>query len=163
MKIANAGGVISLKTFDPTRPGEVEPGNIYHLNSVHAGEDGLFVAGRKMPAVVKMTDAAIEVAAAVPRGTHNAQPFEGGVLYNDGDGDAVVFVSEFPQAKLPADPAGKWSCTTLTLGGQLVGVRKFEVLTKDGASTETSPAPGSGSAVKPGSGSAPGSGSGSSG
>jgi len=93
MKIANAGGVISLKTFDPTRPGEVEPGNIYHLNSVHAGEDGLFVAGRKMPAVVKVTDAAIEVAAAVPRGTHNAQPFEGGVLYNDGDGDAVVWAA----------------------------------------------------------------------
>ena len=77
------------------------------------------------------------------------------------DGDAVVFVSEFPQAKLPADPAGKWSCTTLTLGGQLVGVRKFEVLTKDGASTETLPAPGSGAKPGSGSGSAAGSGSGS--
>jgi len=74
------------------------------------------------------------------------------------DGDAVVFVSEFPIAKLPADPAGKWACTTYTLGGQLVGVRKFEVLTKDGASTEDIPVPtqGSGSA---GSGSSAASGS----
>ncbi len=70
------------------------------------------------------------------------------------DGDAAVFVSEFPKSKLPADPAGKWSCTTLTLGGQLVGVRKFEVLTKDGASTETLPAP---AASQTGSGSGSGS------
>jgi hypothetical protein len=78
------------------------------------------------------------------------------------DGDAVVFVSEFPAAKLPANPAGKWACTTFTLGGQLVGVRKFEVLTKDGTSTENLPPPGTGSGS--GSGSATGSaGSGSAG
>jgi hypothetical protein len=63
------------------------------------------------------------------------------------DGDDVVFVSQFPIGKLPADPAGKWACTTYTLGGQLVGVRKFEVLKKDGSTSET-PAPvGSGSAT----------------
>ena len=27
----------------------------------------------------------------MPRGTHNARPFGDGVLYNDGDGDAVVW------------------------------------------------------------------------
>ncbi len=83
------------------------------------------------------------------------------------DGDAVVFVSEFPPAKLPADPAGKWACTTYTLGGQLVGVRKFEVLTKEGVSTEELP-PGQGTGSGSGSaatgsgsaGSATGSGSG---
>jgi hypothetical protein len=55
------------------------------------------------------------------------------------DGDDVVFVSEFPVADKPNDPTGKWACTTLTVGGQLVGVRKFEVLTKDGASIESTP------------------------
>jgi hypothetical protein len=51
------------------------------------------------------------------------------------DGDGVVFRSYFPQDKLPKDPAGLWSCTTVTVGGQLVGVRKFEVLTAEGKST----------------------------
>lgn len=42
--------------------------------------------------------------------------------------DATVFRSYFPQDKLPADPTGKWSCATYTVGGQLVGVRKFKVV-----------------------------------
>jgi hypothetical protein len=52
----------------------------------------------------------------------------------DGEGD--VFVSEFPAAAMPKDPTGKWWCITYTVGGQLVGARKFEVLTKEGISTE---------------------------
>ena len=55
------------------------------------------------------------------------------------DGDGVVFRSFFPQQLLPKDPTGVWACTTYTIGGQLVGVRKFEVLTKTGASVEESP------------------------
>jgi hypothetical protein len=54
------------------------------------------------------------------------------------DGDRDVYRSEFPQDKLPKDPTGKWSCATYTLGGQLVGVRKFEVLTAEGKSVEES-------------------------
>lgn len=57
------------------------------------------------------------------------------------DGDGAVFRSEFPRALVPADPTGMWACTTFTLGGQLVGVRKFEVLTKTGESIEDRPTP----------------------
>lgn len=52
------------------------------------------------------------------------------------DGDAVVVRSMFPQDKLPADPTGKWACETYTVGGQLVGLRKFEVLTAKGEHVE---------------------------
>ncbi|MGN6106684.1 MAG: DUF5924 family protein [Kofleriaceae bacterium] len=55
------------------------------------------------------------------------------------DGDGVVFRSFFPQARMPQDPTGKWSCTTYTENGQLVGVRKFEVLTKDGLPAGAAP------------------------
>jgi hypothetical protein len=55
------------------------------------------------------------------------------------DGDGVVFRSFFPQQLLPKDPTGVWACTTYTIGGQLVGVRKFEVLTKTGTSVEDQP------------------------
>jgi len=61
------------------------------------------------------------------------------------DGDGVVFRSFFPRSELPADPTGVWYCTTLTVNGQLVGTRKFEVLTPEGKSTEDTPiAPGDG-------------------
>ncbi len=52
------------------------------------------------------------------------------------DGDGVVLRSSLTKAELPADPVGPWTCTTRTVGGQLVGVRKFEVLTWDGRSVE---------------------------
>jgi hypothetical protein len=51
----------------------------------------------------------------------------------DGDGD--VFRSYFPAAAMPADPVGRWACETWTEGGQLVGIRRFEVLTADGRSS----------------------------
>ncbi len=50
------------------------------------------------------------------------------------DGDGVVFRSVLTKDELPEDPIGPWTCTTRTVGGQLVGVRKFEVLTSDGRS-----------------------------
>ena len=46
------------------------------------------------------------------------------------EGDDVVFVSEFPKPAMPSDPTGAWACVTYTVGGQLVGVRKFEVLAR---------------------------------
>jgi hypothetical protein len=60
------------------------------------------------------------------------------------DGDGVVFRSFLTKDELPEDPVGKWTCTTLTVGGQLVGVRRFEVLTSDGRSAEEMLGSGSG-------------------
>ena len=50
------------------------------------------------------------------------------------DGDGEVFRSMFPIGEMPSDPTGRWACTTMTVGGQLVGVRKFEIVTPDGKS-----------------------------
>jgi hypothetical protein len=58
---------------------------------VHADESGVFLAGRKIPALVQLTQSAICVVAGLPRGTHNARPFRGGVLFNDTDSDSVVW------------------------------------------------------------------------
>jgi hypothetical protein len=57
------------------------------------------------------------------------------------DGDGVVFRSYFPKELIPKDPTGMWSCATYTVGGQLVGVKKFEVLTAEGVSTVDPPPP----------------------
>jgi len=53
--------------------------------------------------------------------------------------DNIVYRSELPKAKLPKDPTGEWSCTTETVHGQLVGIRKFEVVGPD--TTKPVPAP----------------------
>lgn len=66
------------------------------------------------------------------------------------DGDGVVFRSELDPTKLPKDPIGTWACETWTRGGQLVGLRKFEVVTKEGKTLEElHVGSGSGSAVTP--------------
>ncbi len=44
------------------------------------------------------------------------------------DGEGVYFRSLIPDAELPRDPKGKWTCITETVGGQLVGLRKFEII-----------------------------------
>jgi hypothetical protein len=44
------------------------------------------------------------------------------------DGDGVVYRSLLPADRLPEEPQGKWSCVTETKGGQLVGLRRFEVI-----------------------------------
>jgi len=83
------------------------------------------------------------------------------------DGDGIVFRSFLDAKELPKDPVGWWTCTTLTVGGQLVGLRKFEVLTAEGKSIEevstgsgsAATGSGSGSAGSAGSGNATGSGS----
>ena len=58
----------------------------------------------------------------------------------DGPED-VVYRSTLPRAKLPADPVGTWSCTTETVHGQLVGIRKFEVVAAPGAKPAAPSAP----------------------
>ena len=74
------------------------------------------------------------------------------------DGDDTVFVSRITPGRIPTDPTGRWACTTMTEGGQLVGVRKFHVISKDARRPELQLVPltgtGSGSA---GAGSAGGS------
>jgi len=60
------------------------------------------------------------------------------------DGDAVVFRSYLPPEKMPSNPVGTWSCVTYTAGGQLVGLRKFEVKAAD-ASAKPQAGSGSGS------------------
>jgi uncharacterized protein DUF5924 len=57
------------------------------------------------------------------------------------DGDGVVYRSEMRDGDLPRDPTGTWYCETWTKGGQLVGVRKFEILTKEGVSIEEQATP----------------------
>jgi hypothetical protein len=86
------GRVVNVKAFDPNKPGAHEASNVLHINNVHVDDTGVYVSGRKMPALVQITRTSIVMAAGLPRGTHNARPFRGGVLFNDTDSDSVVWL-----------------------------------------------------------------------
>ncbi len=89
--VTSDNGVINARGFDPRQPGGPAPSNIFHVNNVHADDTGVFLAGRKIPGLIQVTQTAIGVVAGLPRGTHNARPFRGGVLFNDTDSDSVVW------------------------------------------------------------------------
>lgn len=89
--IVAAGGLVNARGFDPNTPDAVAPSNILHINNVWVDGNGVYVSGRRMPALVQVTQTQIAMVAGLPRGTHNARPFRGGVLFNDTDSDSVVW------------------------------------------------------------------------
>jgi hypothetical protein len=66
------------------------------------------------------------------RGVRIGRPMQPDTLQCD-DHESVVALTRFPAELLPADPTGKWACATYTVGGQLVGIRKFVVERAGGA------------------------------
>jgi hypothetical protein len=99
--ITNAGGVINAQAFDPRQTDGPAPSNVFHINNVHVDEAGVFVSGRRMPALVQITQTSIGVVAGLPRGTHNARPFRGGVLFNNTENDAVVWTGGNARVSIP--------------------------------------------------------------
>jgi len=67
--------------------------NKLHLNSVHANENGLYIAGAKSAGMLHFNGETVYVASTLPKGVHNAQPWRDGVLFNDSDAKAVRYAS----------------------------------------------------------------------
>ncbi|MDH3439331.1 MAG: hypothetical protein OEM63_01170 [Gammaproteobacteria bacterium] len=67
--------------------------NKLHLNSVHANENGMYISGMKSGGMLHFNGEAVYMAVTLPPGTHNAQPFRDGVLFNDTNADAVRYSS----------------------------------------------------------------------
>jgi hypothetical protein len=85
-------GRLNAQTFDPRKGGGPPPSNEFHINSVHADDTGIYLAGRRLPGLARLTQAGIAIAAQLPLGTHNARPFRGGVVFNDTDSDNLVWM-----------------------------------------------------------------------
>ncbi len=84
---------IGWRVFDPRQPGGPAPRNTFHLNSIAATDYGLFIAGLNTPGLLRFDGKTLKVVASLPAGTHNAQPFGGGLLFNDTRADLVRFVT----------------------------------------------------------------------
>lgn len=89
--LAVDGTALTLRSFDPmsgTGPG---PRHDFHINSVTASAQGMWLSGLYTPGLLSADSRGLTLAAELPPGTHNAQLFDGGVLYNDTGSDRVCF------------------------------------------------------------------------
>ena len=98
------------KLFDPRcADGPLEL-NKLHLNNVHCTSDGMYVSGLKSGGMLLFNGQQIQMAVELPAGTHNAQPFRDGVLFNDTESDALRYAGrgegvEDRAFKVPRYPA----------------------------------------------------------
>ena len=67
--------------------------NKLHINSVHTNVNGMYISGLKSGGMLHFNGKEINMSVTLPQGTHNAQPFRDGVLFNDSKADAVRYAS----------------------------------------------------------------------
>ncbi|KAA1188409.1 hypothetical protein F0M18_18095 [Pseudohalioglobus sediminis] len=85
------------KIFDPRGDEGPLQLNKLHINSVVANDDGMYIAGVKSGGLIHFNGKKVNLSASLPAGTHNAQPYGKGVLFNDTQADCVRFASRDPQ------------------------------------------------------------------
>ena len=80
-----------LMAFNPLSALGPNPCNKLHLNSVSCNAQGLYFSGRKTKHLFSLITGKFNAQAILPLGTHNAQPFKGGIIYNDTEADVLCF------------------------------------------------------------------------
>ena len=89
----NTGGEFAATGFDPRGDAGPGPRNTLHLNSVSVNDAGIFVGGLRVPALLRLgSRMQVGTLCSLPLGTHNAQRFGEGVLFNDTQADTVRYV-----------------------------------------------------------------------
>ena len=80
-------------TFDPRSETGPRPVNDFHINMVHADQNGIFLSGLRTNALLHLNSKMeVSVVCNLPSGVHNAGPWKDGVLFNDTESDCVRFV-----------------------------------------------------------------------
>ena len=105
------GSGIGAKAFDPNGPSGPPPSIGFHFNNVFVDQRGVFVSGRKLKSLLCIRASEISVVARLPFGTHNARPFNDGVLFNDTASDALRWLSSIRRVSLslPSYPISQLS------------------------------------------------------
>jgi hypothetical protein len=91
LHVENDGYRIRGKQFDPGGDEGPLQLNKLHINSITTNEDGMYIGGLRTGGLLHFNGKSINMSASLPEGTHNAQPFEDGVLFNDTEAGVVRF------------------------------------------------------------------------
>ena len=84
---------LNLQVFDPRDSGP-SAGNSLHLNNVTRDANGLYVSGRGLPMLLRISGKEFGPIAKLPPGVHNAMKYRDGVLYNDTNSDLLAYEAE---------------------------------------------------------------------
>jgi hypothetical protein len=91
MHVTTEGFRFKAAIFDP-RGGEGPLMlNKLHINNVHCAQGGMYLSGLKTGGMLLFNGKRVQMAAELPAGSHNAQPFRDGVLFNDTEADSVRY------------------------------------------------------------------------
>jgi hypothetical protein len=86
-------GKWSGHTFDPRGGYGPRPVNDFHINMVYVDGSGIYLSGLHTGALLHLSDQWVPAAICnLPAGTHNARPWNDGVLFNDTVSDCVRYV-----------------------------------------------------------------------
>jgi hypothetical protein len=83
----------AYRAFDPEAAGGPEGADTTHINSVWVDDGSIFACGTKLGHLLEIRDRRLRSAAVVPYHTHNARPYDGGVLLNHTRSDSIALVS----------------------------------------------------------------------
>ncbi len=84
----------SVRKFDPRTEYGPDPRNEIHINMVHVDQRGIFLSGLRTGALLHLgSDYQVREVCSLPQGTHNAQPYGDGVVFNDTASDYVRYVT----------------------------------------------------------------------
>jgi hypothetical protein len=93
LHVAPVAGRFEARHFDPLFDEGPAPANSLHLNSVCCTAGGMYVSGLRTGGLLVYNGRELRLWCRLPMGTHNAQPFRDGVLFNDTESDVVRFVT----------------------------------------------------------------------
>ncbi len=77
--------------FDPNSDDGPVMLNKLHINNICCFEHGMYISGLRSGGMLHFNGKTITMAVELPPGTHNAQPFRDGVLFNDSQDDVLRY------------------------------------------------------------------------
>jgi hypothetical protein len=77
--------------FDPLADNGPLMLNKMHINNVFCNRHGIYLSGLRTGGMLHFNGSVINMAVELPQGTHNAQPFRDGVLFNDSEDNVLRY------------------------------------------------------------------------
>jgi hypothetical protein len=91
MHVQTANHRLKAVGFDPTSNDGPQMLNKLHINNVYCSKHGMYISGLRSGGMLHFNGTNINMSVELPPGTHNAQPFRDGVLFNDSEDDVLRY------------------------------------------------------------------------
>lgn len=124
--ISSTDGLLNFREFDPQSITDgPRESNVFHINNVFVDKDEIFFSGRKIGYLVRLKGNRMDILDRVPPGTHNVQPFVKGILYNDSEGDQIVYSHNYDYRYFDVPRYDESELENLDLGDENVARQAF--------------------------------------